>query len=571
MNHARDPTGALRRQKKFSKNQFKLVEMAVIGISFGNTSSSIAVTKADGKVEVIANPDGDRSIPSVLAYVGEDEYHGQQARAQLVRNSKNTIINFRDFIGKSFEEINQESTKDGSAVIKTDEGKIGFKISTDDKSEVLSIDEVVKRHLKQLKNAAEDYLGEKVEGAVMTVPTDFTEAQRTELVKLSNELGLKIHQLINEPSSALLSYLTNNEEAYLKDQIYLIADFGGIRSDAAIVSVRGGIFTILHTLHDKQLGGDKLDEALMEFFAKDFEKKYKVNPRTNARSLAKLKDESILVKKTLSNVQTSTCSIESLAEGIDYHTTINRLRYELTIRPTLTKMTQFVEKLIEKAGLLPSEINEVLLVGGSSNTPKLSTELRSIFPESTTIASPIFDTKALLPNELVCRGAALQAALVESFDDEEIKESLQPIVINTQHLVNSIGIKDAEGKFIPLLVNETAYPIKKSIEVTNGESSSVNIELFEGKKTVKETVIEPTKVEYSDDEDYSDESEEEPEIIKEVVEECGTKLATLSMKDLKPNSKLEVIINITQDGKVQLSSRELKVGSVASKVDLEFN
>lgn len=545
----------------------------VIGISFGNTSSSIAVANNEGKVEVIANPDGDRSIPSVLSYIGEDEYHGQQARAQLIRNSDNTIINFRDFIGKQFEEVNGELTKDGSKVVKTDDGKCGFKVKIDDKEEILSIGEVTKRHLKQLKLAAEDYIGKDVEGCVITVPTDFNEAQRQELTKLSNEIGLKVHQLINEPSAALLSYLTNNEDEYLKDQIFAVADFGGVRTDGAIISVRGGIMTILTTLHDHSLGGDSFDSSLMEFFAKDFEKKFKVDPRKNKRSLAKLKNEAIVVKKTLSNVQTSSVSIESLAEGFDYQSSINRLRYELTIRSTLAKTTSFVEKLIEKAKLLPSEINKVLLVGGSSNTPKLSSELSSIFPPSTEIISPALDSKALLPNELVCRGAALQAALIESFDEDEVKESLQPIVVNTQHLVNSIGIKSSEGKFIPILVNETAYPIKKSIEVTNGPSDSVSIEFYEGKKTIKETVLEPVKQVYSDGEEFSDDSdeEEEPEIIKEAVEECGTLLGSLSLKDLKPDSKLEIIINITQDGKLHLSSRELKIGSVATKVELSFN
>lgn len=547
---------------------------AVIGISFGNTSSSIAVANSNGQVDVIANPDGDRSIPSVLSYVGDDEYHGQQAASQLIRNPQNTIINFRDYIGKNFEDVTGDLNKEGSPIVKTEDGKIGFKIVKDESnSEILSVEEVTKRHLKQLRAAAEDYMGVKVESAVITVPTDFDEVQKAQLTSLSNEIGLTVHQLINEPSSALLSYLNQNEEEYLKDQIFVVADFGGVRSDAAVIAVRNGILTILTTLHDYNLRGDELDNSLMEYFAKDFEKKYKANPRTNKRSLAKLRNESIAVKKTLSNVQTSTCSIESLAEGIDYHTSINRLRYELTIRSSVGKMTQFIEKIIEKAELLPSEVNGILLAGGISNTPKLSSELRGLFPESTKIISPAFDSKSLLPNELVCRGAALQAALIESFDDDEIKESLQPIVVNTQHLSKSIGIKGADGKFIPILVNETAYPVKKSIQVTNGTNESVVVEFYEGKKTVKETVIQPPKVELSDDEDFSDDddSEEEPEIIKEVVEECGDLLGSLSLKDLKPNGTLEIITNITQDGKINLSARETKVGSVASKIELEFN
>lgn len=545
---------------------------AVIGITFGNTSSSIAVAGGDGKVDVIANQDGDRSIPSVLSYVGDDEYHGQQAKAQLVRNPKNTIVNFRDYIGKSFDEIKVDANQDGANMVKTDDNKIGFEITRgDDKVEIVTVEEATRRHLKQLITSAEDYMGKKVEGVVITVPTDFSDKQRQELISIANSADIKILQSINEPSSALLAHLSSNPDEYLTDKVFVVADFGGVRSDAAVVAVRGGILTLLATLHDYELGGDKLVEALMEFFAKEFEKKYKVNPRTTKKSLSKLRTESQVVKKTLSNVQTSTCSIESLADGIDYFTSVNRLRYELAARATFTKMTEFVEKAISKAELSPLDIDEVLLVGGVSHTPKLAVNIQSLFPESTKISCTVFDSKVLNPDELVCRGAALQALLIESFDEEEIKESLQPVVVNTQHLTKPIGIKDEAGNFVPILVSETAYPIKKSLKVNNGESSEVLVELYEGKKTIKETVLEPPAKTESDEEDSDEDSDEEPDIKKEVVYECGDLLSSLSLKDLASNSDLEVIVNINQDGVLQFSSRELKAGSTAVKVEVGHN
>ncbi|EMG48200.1 SSZ1 Ribosome-associated complex subunit SSZ1 [Candida maltosa Xu316] len=537
--------------------------MSVIGITFGNSTSSIAVATPEGKVNVIANPDGDHSIPSALSYIGADEYHGSQAQARLIRNPENTIINFRDYIGKKFSEINTDVAS--GAQPKEINGEISYEITNDGKTEVLSVHEVSKRHFKQLKLAAEDFIGKDIEGVVLTVPTDFDDNQRQEISKIAEDAGLKVLQLINEPSAALLAHLSAEEDRLSQDKIYVVADFGGIRTDGAVIAVRGGVLTILATAHEHGLGGDNLDSALSEFFAKEFEKKYKANPRTNARSLAKLKAESIVVKKTLSNVQTSTCSIESLAEGFDFHTSINRLRYELSAREPLSKMTAFVEKVISKAGLDPLDIDEVLLVGGAAHTPKLASNISYLFPETTNIIAPSLDSKALNPSELVALGAALQASLIESFDESEIKESLQPIVVNTQHLSKPIGIKDAEGNFQPILVTETAYPIKKSIEVTNGESSSVVVELYEGKRTIKETVIEPEAAEDSEDEDSE---EEEPEIKKEVVYACGDKLAELSLKDLKPNSKLEVIVNITQNGVLHLSGRELKQGSVAVKGEI---
>ncbi|EDK47435.1 conserved hypothetical protein [Lodderomyces elongisporus NRRL YB-4239] len=538
--------------------------MSVIGITFGNTSSSIAVATQDGKVDVIANPDGDRSIPSALSYVGTDEYHGSQAESRLIRNPENTIVNFRDFVGKKFADIKHDFSY--GAKPQDANGEIAYKIVNDGKTEVLSLNTVVERHFKQLKLAAEDYIGKPVKNVVLAVPTDFTEHQREELSKIVGNAGLNVLQLINEPSAALLDHLSSEEGKLAEDKIYAVADFGGVRSDGAIISVRGGVLTILATAHEYGLGGDNLDAALSEFFAKEFEKKYKVDPRKTARSLAKLKAESITVRKTLSNVQTSTCSIESLAEGFDFHTSINRLRYELTAREPLSKMTAFVEKLIAKAELDPLDIDEVLLVGGCAHTPKLASSISYLFPASTKVIAPSLVTKASNPSELVARGAALQAALIEGFDQEEINESLQPIVVNTQHLLKPIGIKDADGKFVPILVAETAYPIKRSLEVTNGENSTVSIQLYEGKRTVKETVVENA---HDDEEDSEDEdSEEEPEIEREVVYEAGDLLAELSLSDLKPNAKVEVTVNITQNGVLHLTGRELKQGATPVKGEI---
>ncbi|CAK9441375.1 uncharacterized protein LODBEIA_P52430 [Lodderomyces beijingensis] len=540
--------------------------MSVIGITFGNTSSSIAIATQDGKVDVIANPDGDRSIPSALSYVGADEYHGAQAEARLIRNPENTIVNFRDFIGKKFSQIKPDFSH--GAKPRDVNGEIAYEIKTDGKTETITIHQVAERHFKQLKSAAEDYIGKPVESVVLAVPTDFTEHQREEITRIANDAGLKVLQLINEPSAALLGHLSNEEDKLSEDKIYIVADFGGIRSDGAVIAVRGGVLTILATAHEYGLGGENLDSALSEFFAKEFEKKYKANPRTNARSLAKLKAESIVVKKTLSNVQTSTCSIESLAEGYDFHTSINRLRYELAAREPLSKMAAFVEKAILKAGLEPLDIDEVLLVGGCAHTPKLASNIAILFPSSTKIVSPSLDSKASNPSELVARGAALQASLIEGFEQAEITESLQPIVVNTQHISKPIGIKDAEGNFQPILVAETAYPIKKSIEATNGNSTTALIQLYEGKRTVKETVVEQEK----DEEDSEDEdSDEEPEIEREVVYQVGDLLAELSLKDLKPHSKLEVTVNITQNGVLHLTGRELKQGSVPVKGEISSN
>lgn len=535
---------------------------SAIGITFGNTASSIAVATADGKVDVIANPDGDRAIPSILSYVGDDEYHGAQAYAQLIRNPKNTIINFRDFIGRQFAEVDVSAAAAGAPAVKTSTGGVGFEITRGDKVELVTVEEAATRHFRRLKAAAEDYIGRKVDLVVLSVPTDFSEHQRAVLTKTAADAGLKVLQLVNEPSAALLGHLSGeNADLLVDDKLYVVADFGGIRSDAAVVAVRGGVFTILSTLHQHGLGGAELDGALADYFAKEFEKKFKADAKKTPRSVAKLLAETIVAKKTLSNVQTTSFSIESLSDGFDFLTSTNRLRYELAARPVFAKLVLFVESAVKKAGYETIDVDEVLLVGGTSNTPKLASSVAALFGEKTNVVAPSLDSKAGDPSELVARGAALQASLVESFDDEEIAESLQPVVVNTQHLAKPIGIVDASGTFHAVLVAETAYPIKKLVEVTNGDASSVKIALHEGKRAVKETTLEPeVDLDASDDE-----SDAEPEVVREVVYEAGDKLAELTLKDLKPQSKLEVIINITQNGTLHVSGRELKQGLVAVK------
>ncbi|ODQ80996.1 hypothetical protein BABINDRAFT_170707 [Babjeviella inositovora NRRL Y-12698] len=529
----------------------------VIGIAFGNTSSSIAVATSDGKVDVIANPDGDRSIPSALSYVGADEYHGQQAVNQLVRNASSTIVNFRDFIGVPFAELPASAFSEISSKPLNYNGQVGYKIDGSD----VSIQEVTKRHLKQVKLAAEDYIGKTVEGVVMTVPTNFSDVQKAELKKVSADSGLPILQFINEPSAALLAHLSVDDKL-LQDRTYVVADFGGVRSDAAVIAVRGGILTILATAHDLNLGGDSLDNALADFFAADFKKKYQANPKSNPRSLAKLKAACIITKKTLSNVQTSTISIDSLADGYDYHTTINRLRYELVARDVLSKMAAFTESVVLRAGLETLDIDEVLLVGGTSHTPKLASNVAFIFPESAVVVAPSLDTKAINPAELIARGAALQASMVESFDEAEINESLAPVVVNTQHIQKSIGLAGADGSFLPILLAETAFPIRKAVQVT--ASGDVLIALHEGERSIKETVLEAEV--YSDDEEaYSD---EEPEVRRDVVYVPGTKLAELALKGV--SAKVEVVVNITRDGTLTVSAREVKTGAVAVKCETKF-
>ncbi|KAK9385638.1 heat shock protein 70 family [Lipomyces mesembrius] len=552
---------------------------AVIGISFGNDNSSIAFPAKDGKVEVIANQDGDRSIPSVLAYVGEDEYHGFQAKAQLVRNSENTVTNFHDFIGKSYAEIDPTYSHRSAHPVEQD-GLVGYKVvlssGEDAQPEFISVAEIAKRHLARLKESASDFLGKPITGAVIAVPTDFSSSQCQELKMIAEAAGINVLQIIHEPVAALLAYDVANNGAFSEDRIVLVADFGATRSDGAVIAVRGGMYTVLATAHNYELGGTALDQTLIDHFAKEFEKKHGIDPRTeSARSFAKLAAEAEVTKKTLSASNSATISIESLAGGLDFHSTINRLRYEMLARKALDNVASFVEELVKKAGLDALDVDEVVLVGGSSHTPKIASRIESLFPESTKIEAPATSPKALNPAELVARGAAVQASLVQEFEKRDIEESTQPVVTNAPHLTKPIGVVLGDGTFATMLESYTAVPIRKSkMFEAPKEGGDVVVEIWEGESEIITKKIEKPMENGdghgNDEEDDfdGDESEDgEDGEEREKVVKALTKIADVGLKSVKAGAKIEVIINITADAKVSVAVRELGGQAVRGKIE----
>ena len=302
-----------------------------------------------------------------------------------------------------------------------------FKIvqSANGQPSTVSVSEITTRHLRRLKNSASDFLGKPVTAAIITVPTDFTDSQREALTSAAAAADLQVLQIIQEPVAAALAY-SAREDLQPHDSLLVVADFGGTRSDAAVVAIRGGMYTILATAHDYELGGRDLDQVLVDHFAKEFLKKHKSDPRENTRGLAKLKLESEIVKRTLSISTSASIGVDSLADGFDFHSTINRMRYELLAKKVFDQMVSLVETVVAKADLDLLDINEVILSGGSSHTPKIAQRIRAIFPETTVIHAPAIETTALNPSELAAVGAAIQSLLVGEYDAEDIAQSLHP-------------------------------------------------------------------------------------------------------------------------------------------------
>ncbi|BCS29301.1 ribosome-associated complex protein SSZ1 [Aspergillus puulaauensis] len=542
-------------------------ERFAIGISFGNSSSSIARINPEGKAEVIANEEGDRQIPTVLSYIGGEQYHGSQAKAQLIRNASNTVAYFRDYLGKNFKSIDPTPCHNSAHPIQTD-STVAFSIrdTESETANTVTVSEIATRHLRRLKQSASDFLGKEVNSAVITVPTDFSDAQREALTTAAKAAGLEILQLIHEPIAAALAY-DARPEAVVADKLVVVADFGGTRSDAAVIASRGGMYTTLATAHDYELGGSTLDKIIIDHFAKEFIKKHKTDPREDARGLAKLKFEGEATKRALSLGTNATLSIESLANGVDYGSTINRTRYELLSGKVFSQFTGLIEQVIQKAGLDVLDIDEVVLSGGVSHTPKIAHLTRSIFPEKTKILAPAVDTTAINPSELAARGAAIQASLIQEFETEDIEQSIHPMVTATPHLTNAIGVEFTSGdavEFLPLLNTETALPARRVAQYNvPKDGGDVLVRVVEGVREIKVTKPEPKpkeeKPKADDDEEDSDfdSDEDEEDEIREVIWKTEKPIAELAVKGVKANGKVELMVHINADLGLQITAREV--------------
>ncbi|KAG6061462.1 hypothetical protein E4U17_001562 [Claviceps sp. LM77 group G4] len=545
-------------------------DRVVIGITFGNSNSSIAFT-VDDKAEVIANEDGDRQIPTALSYVDGDEYYGTQAKAFLVRNPSNSIAYFRDFLGKEFKSVDPTHCH-AAAHPHDNNGSVFFSVKDKDgesEASSVSVSDAATRYLRRLVASASDYLGKKVTSVVITVPTNFDDKQREALTKAANDAGLEVLQLIADPVAALLAY-DARPEAVLEDKIVVVADLGGTRSDVAVVASRGGMYTILATAHDYEFAGAQLDQVLMDHFAKEFIKKHNTDPRSNARSLAKLRQESEATKKALSLGTNAQFSVESLAEGFDFSSTINRLRYEMVGRKVFDGFNRLVESVVKKAELDVLDIDEVIMCGGTSHTPRIANNLRNIFPETTKILAPATSTTAINPSEAQARGAALQASLIQEYEASDIEQATHPAVTTVKHISNAIGVltvnADGEEVFTPIMQAETAAPARRTVHIPAPKNGGdVLVKVLEGGTHIKVTKPEP-KAEKpaanggkgADDSDSdADDSDEEEEEKREKVWKLGAPLAEAAIKDVKKGGKVEVTINIAADLSVTVTAREV--------------
>ncbi|KIY96078.1 heat shock 70kDa protein 5 [Monoraphidium neglectum] len=386
----------------------------VIGIDLGTTYSCVGVYK-NGRVEIIANDQGNRITPSYVAFTDSERLIGDAAKNQATVNPKRTIYDVKRLIGRKFEDKEvQRDKKLMSYDIVDKAGKPMVQVDVAGEKKVFSPEEISAMILQKMKDTAEAFLGKSVKHAVVTVPAYFNDAQRQATKDAGTISGLNVVRIINEPTAAAIAYGLDKKGG---EKNILVFDLGGGTFDVSILTIDNGVFEVIATHGDTHLGGEDFDQRVMEYFIKLIKKKYSKDITGDARALQKLRREAERAKRALSSQHQVRVEIESLAEGVDLSEPLTRARFEELNNDLFRKTLGPVRKAMEDAGLKKSELDEVVLVGGSTRIPKVQALLKDYFDGKE-------PNKGINPDEAVAYGAAVQGGILGGEGGDEVKDIL---------------------------------------------------------------------------------------------------------------------------------------------------